>query len=202
MTSPISAEIPVVAVNPLRNGPVAAEIEVDARPSFEAFYAQCRDSVARAVALAIGDPDLAVDSTDEAMVRAYQRWSSVGTLELPAGWVYRVAINCSRSRMRRVARKARHVVTGVIGRDTHTDVPFADHIGDSDLARALDTLPMDRRSVVVLRVLLQFSEQECAAALDIRPGTAKSRLHRGLSQLRDAVPHLAPDIDALVDDGP
>ena len=202
MSAPISAEVPVVAVNSMPLVRLAAEIEVDARPSFESFYSECRDSVARAVALAIGDPDLATDSTDEAMIRAFQRWSHVGTLDLPAGWVYRVAINHSRSRLRRVARKARYVASAALGRDGKDDVPFSDQISDSRLTAALQSLPAERRAVVVLRVLLEFSEQECATALNIRPGTAKSRLHRGLAQLREAVPHLAPDIDALVtDDG-
>ncbi len=199
MTSPISAEIPMV-VAPSTSSPqrAVAQVEVAARSSFEAFYFKYRDSLARAVALAIGNPDVAADSTDEAMIRAYQRWSHVGTLERPAGWVYRVAINHGRSRLRRVARKARYA--SALGREPQTDTPFSDHVGDTRLAAAVQSLTPERRAVVVLRVLMQFSEQECATALGIRPGTAKSRLHRGLKQLRDAVPHLAPGIDALVAD--
>ncbi len=200
MASPISAEIPAVISDLARRNPLAVGVEVDAASLFEVFYLEARDSVAQAVALAIGDVDLAADSTDEAMIRAYQRWSYVGTLEQPAGWVFRVAINHSRSRFRRVARKARYAA--VLGRDHHTDDAFADRIEDSALLKGLQSLPPDRRVVVVLRVLLEFSEAECATALDIRPGTAKSRLHRGLAQLRDSVPHLAPGIDALVADDP
>lgn len=199
MTPPISAEIPIVAARPMpnRRRPIA-QVEVAALPSFEAFYFEYRDSLARAVALAIGNPDLAADSTDEAMIRAYQRWSHVSTLERPAGWVYCVAINQSRSRLRRVARKVRYA--SALGREPHTDTPFSDQVGDSRLAAAVQSLTPERRAVVVLRVLMQFSEQECATALGIRPGTAKSRLYRGLAQLRAAVPHLAPDIDTLVTD--
>ena len=196
VTSPISAEIPAIVSNATRQGKRAVTVEVEAPSSFEAFYFAHRDSVARAVALAIGDVDLAMDSTDEAMIRAYQRWARVGILERPAGWVFRVAINHSRSRLRRVARKARYAK--VVGRADHTDEPFSDQIEDSALLTALRSLEPDRRDVVVLRVLLEFSEAECATALGIRPGTAKSRLHRGLANLREAVPHLAPDIDDLV----
>lgn len=195
MASPISAEIPVVISTTGRRDSVDATVEVEML-SFESFFFETRDSVAQALALTIGDLDLAADSTDEAMIRAYQRWAHVGTLQRPAGWVFRVALNYSRSRFRRVARKARYATT--INRDQHTDIPFSDHIGDSKLLSALHSLPPERRAVVVLRVLLEFSEQECATTLGIRRGTAKSRLHRGLTQLRSAVPHLAPDIDALV----
>lgn len=202
MATPISAEIPVIRADARRGAvdrsAVDPSIEVDALSTFETFYLDHRDSIARAVAVAIGDVDLAADATDEAMIRAYQRWSRVGALERPAGWVFRVAVNQSRSRLRRLARKTRYV--SALGRDRHEDDPFTDRIGDGSLVAALQALDPDQRAVVVLRVLLEFSERECAETLAIRPGTAKSRLHRGLAQLRQAVPHLAPDIDALTTD--
>lgn len=40
-----------------------------------------------------GEPDVALDATDEAFVRAYERWRLVGAMESPAGWTYRVALN-------------------------------------------------------------------------------------------------------------
>ena len=196
MTTPISAELPVVRAGRAEHvGPVdgVGRVEVDdvglAR-SFEGFYAEHRDSIARAVALVVGDADLAADSTDEAMIRAYQRWFKVGTLDRPAGWVYRVAINHGRSRLRRVARKVRYAA--LVG-DDRSAAAAADEVREPRLQQALAALPVDQRAVVVLRVLLQFSEAECAEALGVRPGTVKSRLHRGLGRLRAAVPHLAPD---------
>ena len=38
--------------------------------------------------------------------------------------------------------------------------------------------------MIALRYLLDLSEAECAAALDCRPGTVKSRLSRALAKLR------------------
>jgi RNA polymerase sigma-70 factor (ECF subfamily) len=196
MSSSISAEYPIVSVDVVssraNNEPVAVEA------TFETFYFEHRETVARAVALATGDVDQAADSTDEAMIRAYQRWSHVGNLQQPAGWVFRVAVNHSRSRIRRVARKARYAA--VLDRDRYDDTPFEQRIGDSEVVNALHELPAAQRSVVVLRILLEFTERECADALGIRPGTAKSRLHRGLAHLRHAVPHLAPELDASAAD--
>lgn len=189
-SSPISAELPVVPVDVRVYDTIVPDRMVAVQASFEQFYAEHRESIARAVALATGDVEQAADSTDEAMIRAYQRWPKIASLEQPAGWVFRVAVNHSRSRFRRVARRARYVAT--FDRDRRDDTPFADRIGDRDVLAALQTLPQAQRSVVVLRVLLQFSERECADALGIEPGTAKSRLHRGLAHLRRSVPHLDP----------
>src|SRR5687768_11021373 len=57
------------------------EITVVAAPrperSFDSFYRTHRPAVAKAVAFALGDVDLAADATDEAFVRAYERWTKV-----------------------------------------------------------------------------------------------------------------------------
>jgi hypothetical protein len=44
---------------------------------FEDFYARARPEVVRALALTLGDVDLATQATDEALTRAYMRWPSV-----------------------------------------------------------------------------------------------------------------------------
>tara|TARA_B100001778_G_scaffold107362_1_gene87918 strand:+ start:133 stop:405 length:273 start_codon:yes stop_codon:yes gene_type:complete len=58
-----------------------------------------------------------------------------------------------------------------------------DEIVDVDLERALDNLTPTHRKVVVARFFMEWSVEETAEALGIRPGTVKSRLSRALSQL-------------------
>ncbi|MFP4554798.1 MAG: RNA polymerase sigma factor, partial [Actinomycetota bacterium] len=58
---------------------------------FEAFYSTFWAEVFKPLAATIGDRDLAREAVDEAMVRAYARWSRVRTMANPKGWVYRVA---------------------------------------------------------------------------------------------------------------
>jgi predicted RNA polymerase sigma factor len=69
--------------------------------SFDDYFRVQRDRVYQAIALTIGDRDLAAEATDEAMVRTYERWRRVRTYDNPPGWTYRVALNFARSRMRR-----------------------------------------------------------------------------------------------------
>ncbi len=79
------------------------------RADFAAFYEQHHPRVARALAVTLGDAELATEATDEAMVRAYQRWKQVSSLDNPGGWVYRVGLNWSRSvlRRRRIHRRVK-----------------------------------------------------------------------------------------------
>lgn len=155
---------------------------VVSHPSFEDFYRIHRTQVARALALTLRDNDLAADATDEAMARAYQRWTRVRALDNPAGWVYRVGLNWSLSRVRRLTRPAPRWVSGA-------DVSPPPSIQDPAIDRALDELSVDQRSVVVCRLLLGYSEAQTAELLHIKPGTVKSRLHRALDRLQ---PLLAP----------
>ena len=61
---------------------------------------------------------------------------------------------------------------------------FVDELLDVDLERALDTLSPQSRAVVVARFFMDWSIDETADALGVRPGTVKSRLNRALKQLQ------------------
>ncbi len=150
--------------------------------AFEDFYVASRTSVGRALALTLRDDDLAREAVDEAMARAYQRWSHVSQLDNPGGWVYRVGLNWSRSAVRRW-RRPTPIWLAQPGQD------FQSTPHDPSVDRALDSLSLDHRAVVVCRLLLGLSELQTADALGIRPGTVKSRLARALHRLQ---PLLAP----------
>jgi RNA polymerase sigma-70 factor (ECF subfamily) len=152
--------------------------QVRHRP-FESFYRTERDPLVRALALTLGDSGLAADAVDEAMTRAFARWRSVGGYENPQGWIYRVALNWSRSRMRKAARE----LPGIADDRGRWDPEPP----DPRLMRCVRDLPAHQRAVLVLRYYSDWSIDEIALALDVRPGTVKSRLNRALTQLRQLV---------------
>jgi RNA polymerase sigma-70 factor (ECF subfamily) len=157
-------------------------------PAFDDFWMVHRDRLSRALAMTIGDVDLATDAIDEAMARAYQRWNHVRTLENPAGWVYRVGLNWTRSLHR---RRRRHPPAWLA-----TPTSTADDYGlDPSIDTTMAALPEIQRSVVVCRLLLGWSEAQTASALGLRPGTVKSRLSRSLEALSHTLDHLDPKED-------
>ena len=145
---------------------------------FEDFYTTHRDELARALGLALRDGALGAEAADEAFARACQRWGQVSAYANPQGWVYRVGLNWARSWLRR-ARRERE-------RRSLVAQPHAieDRARDVDLERALATLNDAHRAVIVARFYLDWSVAETAEALGIAEGTVKSRLSRGLDQLR------------------
>lgn len=153
---------------------------------FDDFYRSARDDVARALAVTIGDAELAAEATDEAMARAFTRWAVVSTYERPAGWVYRVGLNWSRSVLVR-RRRHREIIAGQA--PPRLDISDPSPV-DDELVAALASLPEAQRAVVVCRLVLDMSNDETAAALKIKPGTVKSRLSRAIDHLRN---ELSPD---------
>jgi RNA polymerase sigma-70 factor (ECF subfamily) len=147
--------------------------------TFASFYERERPSLYRALALTLGDADLAADAVDEGMARAYARWHRIEQYDSPAGWVYRVARNWAVSRLRRYRRT---VLVSEVRDDVGREDPSP---ADEALAAALAALPAGQRAVVVLRFQLDWPVEQVAAALGVAPGTVKSRLHRGLATLRE-----------------
>jgi RNA polymerase sigma factor (sigma-70 family) len=161
--------------------PAELVTDTEAARTFEEFYGDARASIARALSLSLGDRDLAFEATDEAMARAYPRWATLQAYDNPAGWVYRVGLNWARSHRRRIARMIPFV---------HHDTTELGSVPDPSVTAALMELPLRQRSVVVCRLLLDWSVEDTAAALDISPGTVKSRLHRALQTLESTLSHL------------
>lgn len=170
-TDPISA----VALTVTHHQEPTLQVASNTTDGFTAFYERHYPNVARALSLTLGNSALGAEAADEAMVRTYQRWSTVCTYASPAGWAYRVGLNWSRSLLRRRKRGLNPLY--------RPDVTQLNTVVDIDLQAALGSLSVDHRSVVVCRYLFDWSVEQTADALQIRPGTVKSRLNRALENL-------------------
>ena len=103
-------------------------------------------------------------------------------------WFTAIVANEARNRVRSGVR--REALRLRIAGDTPAPSPEEETLAEqqrAELLRHLDDLPNKLREAVALRHVLAFSERETAEALRIRPGTVKSRVSRGLEQLRDSM---------------
>lgn len=133
---------------------------------FEAWYLREHPKVLAALTWVAGDPHVAAEATDEAFARAYADWHRVGRMASPGGWVYRVALNVVRRRMRRAAFEKRTVA------------PPAEvaQVVDREIWTVVQQLPERQRVAVVLRYLLDLPEKEVATAMGVSRGTVASAL--------------------------
>src|SRR5262249_61203496 len=81
---------------------------------------------------------------------------------------------------------------------------FDDRHLDTDIQAALKALAPEYRAAVILCDIEGLSYEEIAAALGIKLGTVRSRIHRGRAQLRAALEHRRPRhaVAGLPDAGP
>jgi RNA polymerase sigma-70 factor (ECF subfamily) len=157
-----------------------------------------RDHSARVYRLAYrltGNRHDAEDLTQEVFVRVFRSLSSYtpGTFE---GWLHRITTNLFLDTVRRKARIRFEALPDdaerLASKERGPAQVYDDTHLDGDIQRALDALPPDFRAAVVLCDLEGLSYEEIAATLGIKIGTVRSRIHRGRSQLRAALAHLAP----------
>ncbi|MDE0805799.1 MAG: hypothetical protein OSA99_21045 [Acidimicrobiales bacterium] len=143
------------------------------------FHRASRDQIAAALAFTTGSAALGAEAADEAVARAFARWSAVAAMDNPSGWVYRTGLNWARSWRRRHRREK-------LGADNHQIGVTVDR-ADVDLARAMTDLDDKHRAVVVLRYYLGHSTADTAQILAVSEGTVKSRLSRALDKLHNAL---------------
>ena len=142
------------------------EVIDSAFAGFEAWYLREHPKVVAALTWVAGDPHVAADATDEAFARAYANWHRVARMHSPGGWVYRVALNVVRRRMRRAAFEQRTL-------EPPSEVA---QVVDREIWSVVQQLPERQRVAVVLRDLLDLPEQEVATAMGIPRGTVASAL--------------------------
>ena len=147
----------------------------------------------------------AEDLTQEVFVRVFRSLSSYtpGTFE---GWLHRITTNLFLDMVRRKARIRFDALPDdaerLPGKDPGPAQVYDDTHFDDDVQSALDALPPDFRAAVVLCDLEGLSYEEIAATLGIKIGTVRSRIHRGRSQLREALAHRSPDAGAPAPETP
>jgi RNA polymerase sigma-70 factor (sigma-E family) len=151
-------------------------------PQFSNFVAARYSSLLRTAFLLTGDRGIAEDLVQSALMRAYPAWRRSSPPDRPELYVRTIMIRLA------TRWRARHwrgeVATDVLPERTSADAPS---YGLVDSVRsALLALPMEQRAVLVLRFYEQYSEQEIAQLLGVRPGTVKSRGSRGIAALRTA----------------
>ncbi len=149
---------------------------------FDQWYRNEHPRVFTALAVAGGDVEIAREATDEAFVRAYERWARVRVMESPGGWLYRVALNELKRRHRRQALE-REILRRQPPQPTDGPPPVA----DPAVWEAVRGLPRRQRSAIALRYVLDLTERDVAATMGISRGAASATLTSARKHLQQAL---------------
>ncbi|HZW02475.1 MAG TPA: sigma-70 family RNA polymerase sigma factor [Anaerolineaceae bacterium] len=151
--------------------------------------------VFRLAYLLLGDADDAEDVAQETFIRAYRALGRFDPERPIRPWLLRIATNAAYNWQRSFGRYLAAVERHLRGEPAPppTDQQVEQRQEAAALWQALRNLnPMDRQ-VILLRYFLESSESEMAEVLRVPAGTVKSRLHRALGRLRQALPEQPPE---------
>lgn len=142
------------------------------------------------------DPNDAEDLVQDTIVKAYRFFSSYEKGTNAKAWLFRILKNSYINNYRKKSKQPNQVDYDEVAtfyetiRAERTDTSdledrmFRDLI-DDDISNALEELPEDFRTVVLLCDVEGFTYEEIANMLDVPIGTIRSRLHRGRNLLKD-----------------
>jgi RNA polymerase sigma factor (sigma-70 family) len=136
------------------------------------------------------DIALADDLAQQAFLRAYKNIRSFRGEARFSTWLYRIAYNCFREDARR-----RKELVGIDEEQLQTqhDPQVANPALRHDLMRALNLLPLNERSAIVLCCQNGLSHDEAARVLDIPLGTVKTNVLRGREKLKRMLADWGPN---------
>lgn len=141
------------------------------------------------------DPNDAEDLVQDTVVKAYRFFNSYEKGTNAKAWLFRILKNSYINNYRRKSKKPQEVDYDEVATFYETiraertetsdleDKMFRELI-DDDISSALDDIPEDFRTVVLLCDVEDFTYEEIANMLDVPIGTIRSRLHRGRNLLK------------------
>ncbi|MBQ2765733.1 MAG: sigma-70 family RNA polymerase sigma factor [Clostridia bacterium] len=183
---------------PEENALIAAAANGDSE-AFGSIYTMYERLVYNTVRLKVGNPDDALDLSQEIFVKI---WRSIGRYRGDcrfSTWIYKICINACLDFLRHTKLSLAEAMPTYTDRDgDEVEIEFADESTAASpelmsekretvrLVRdAIAKLSPDAREVVELRDIQGYSYEEIAEMTGLGIGTVKSRLNRARSHLRE-----------------
>jgi RNA polymerase sigma-70 factor (ECF subfamily) len=187
--------------------PATEEPVVDVRALFEEQALQYMDQLYAAAMRMTKNPADAADLVQETFVKAYTAFGQFTQGTNLKAWLYRIQTNTFINNYRKNQRNpyqgtiddledwqlggAESVTQSLSTRSAEAEA--IDHLPDSAVKDALQSIPEDFRLAVYFADVEGFSYQEIADIMKTPVGTVMSRLHRGRRMLRDKLSDYARD---------
>ena len=158
------------------------------RAAFAALVRANQDEVYTLARRLVGDPHLASDVAQEALIRAWQALPKFRGDAKLSTWLHRITVNTAWTHKQRAHRHRStpiddyREVAAPMGAD-HPEVAGETLELRGRLRAVLDRLPDSQREVVVLKDIYGWSHAEIAESMGISITAAKVRLHRARARL-------------------
>ena len=162
--------------------------------AFDLLVLKYEQKIVNLVMRYVRDPEQALDITQEAFIKAYRALPRFRGDSAFYTWLYRIAVNTAKNYLAAQRRRPMDIELDMQDPDQYglhaklkeTDDPEGVTLSrelQETLERAIDALPDDLRTAIILRELDGMSYEEIAQTMDCPEGTVRSRIFRA----RDAI---------------
>ena len=180
---------------------------------FETLLVGMLDGSYRLALRLTSDSQDAEDLVQEAALRAFRFRHTFRRGTSFKAWFYRIVVNQFYTTTRRkrstttplddlteahdIFLFARSAEAGLLRPDADPAATAVSRMAESDVARALASLPDEFRTVCTLYFIDDLSYQEIADILEVPIGTVRSRLHRGRHMLQKQLWRVAEELGVV-----
>lgn len=159
------------------------------KSAFDALVLKYQHKILKLVQRYVRDQAEAEDVVQDAFIKAYRALPAFRGDSAFYTWMYRIAINTAKNSLVAAGRRP---LTFDLDAPDAASADFRSRLRDTDtperlllteeirntVNRAIDALPDDLRSAIVLRELEGFSYEEIATTMECPVGTVRSRIFR------------------------
>jgi RNA polymerase sigma-70 factor, ECF subfamily len=167
------------------NEELAAQIDLgvvvaaDHALTFETFFLEEYEGVYGSLCLITRNRHEAEEIAQDAFMKMWERWGRLDAIDDPVAYVHSIAMNAFRRRSRRAKMMLRRTL-----RLTPSDDSLVSVEENELVVRTLASLSPRQRAAIVLTDLLDYTSDEAAQMLGMRPGAVRSLASRGRAALR------------------
>ncbi len=147
-------------------------------------------------------PNDAEDLLQDSIVKAFRFFNSFQNGTNARAWLFRIVKNSYINNYRKASRQPPKVnydevasyyetIRSEQSDTTDLQTRYYRNEYDDDFKKALDELPEDFRTPLLLCDVEEFTYEEVANMLDVPIGTVRSRLHRGRNLLKEKIKEVA-----------
>ncbi|MCU7943183.1 MAG: RNA polymerase sigma factor RpoE [Candidatus Thiodiazotropha sp. (ex Cardiolucina cf. quadrata)] len=168
---------------------LVARVQQGDKKAFDLLVLKYQQKITNLISRYIRDPHEVLDVTQEAFIKAYRAMPKFRGDSAFYTWLYRIAINTAKNYLVAQGRRppsddveaevAEQMDVGTRLKETGTP---ENHVLTEEISmtvqKAIDDLPEDLRTAIVLRELEGMSYEEIANAMSCPVGTVRSRIFR------------------------